>query len=164
MPINIKKPELKKGEKIFLVSSAVTTIVSAGFAVSLFTLMNKIISDNGKGTTTFVFSMLGAYLLTCCISIFFGIRAYSKEDCLPALGKSMVYFLAVIACFLNLRYGLTLMFTAYGNEGMASKMIGSDGLRSFVDAQYIPWFSILMSIVFTVTIGIFSIVKMIRKK
>lgn len=164
MPIKIKKPELMPGEKIFLVSSAVTTLVSAGFAVSLFALMDKIVAENSKGTTTLVFSLLCAYLVTCGISIALGIRAYSKEDCIAALGKSIVYSGTVIACLLNFRYGLLLMFTAYGNEEATEKLIGSQGLRALIDAQYIPWFCILMSIIATVTIGIFSIVKLIRKK
>lgn len=164
MPIKIKKPELKTGEKIFLISSAVTTVVAVGFCISLFTCMNKIITENGKDLTTLVFSLLAAYFVTSAVSIVFGVRAYSKEDCLSALGKSIIYFAACVACLLNVRYGLVLMCTAYGKEKLAAKFIGSDGLRALIDAQYIPWFCLLMSLVFTFTIGIFSIVKLIRKK
>lgn len=164
MPITIKRPKLKPREASFCKCTVFCMIVSLCFTASLFLCMNTIVETGSKLLTTVVFALFVLYLASCCVCIYKGAMAYRFEDSMSALGKSIIYVSEVVVCLVNLRFGLSLLFSAYGLEDTAKQVIGSAGMQEFIKAQYVPWICILSGLMIAVAIGVFGAWKLIRNK
>ena len=162
MPITIKRPKLKPKEIGFCKSTIFCMAVSLCLTVSLFLCMNTIVETGSRLLTTAVFGLFVLYLVSCCVCIFKGSAAYRFEDSMSALGKCVIYAAEVIVCLMNLRFGLSLLLSAYGLDSAAERVIGSAGTQEFIEAQYVPWICLLSGLMLAVMVGVFGAWKLIR--
>lgn len=164
MPITIKKPKMKPREASLCRSSIFCMGAALCLTVSLFLCMNRIVDTGSRLLTTAVFGLFILYLASCCLCVYKGAAAYKYEDSMSALGKCIIYIAEVVVCLMNLRFGLSLLLSAYGFDDAVSRIIGSAGQQEFVRAQYIPWMSLLSGCMLAVLVGVFGVMKLIKNK
>ncbi|MBP5267224.1 MAG: hypothetical protein J6Z29_01395 [Ruminococcus sp.] len=163
MPVRIKRPELKPREKSFCVSTLVCMVVSFLFTVELFTMLNRIVDTGSKVMTCGVFAGYLLFFAMCIVCLCKGAMAYKYEDSMSALGKSLIYSVLAVICLINLRFALSILFSAFGADKITEKIIGTDQ-KSFVQAQYTPWMAMLAGLLLADVIGIFSTLKLVKNQ
>jgi hypothetical protein len=159
MPVRIKRPELKPREKSFCVSTLVCMVVSFLFTLELFTMMNKVVDTGSKVMTCSIFAGYLLFFAMCIVCLCKGASAYKYEDSMSALGKSILYAVLAVICLINLRFALSLIFSAFGANEITDKIIGTDH-NSFVRAQYTPWKAMLAGLLLADVMGIFGTLKL----
>ena len=78
--------------------------------------------------------------------------------------QSILVFASIVACVLNLRFGLIMLFSAYKLNSASSSLIGSQTYTEFISSQYTNWICIVVGTVITIVIGILGIIKLVKNK
>ena len=163
MPIRIKKPRLKPIEKSFCITNIVCACIAMCFSVALFTCMNKIVDTQSVPLTLVVFILYILFFACCVVCIIKGAAAYRREDSMPALGKTIIYAAEIIICLMNLRFAIALLLAALGMDSAVTKITGEDH-NEFIKGQYIPWLSMLVGLMLTLMISVFSTWKLLKDR
>lgn len=162
MPIQIKKPEFKKFDKKYRISCLISLGAAVLFMAALIGLMGKISNEADKLASTLLFA---AYILLfgCCFySMYRGVKAYTAEDNTADLFQCAFFLAAIIFCFMNLRFALILIFSAYGLNSAADSLRGEQTYSEFISTQYSNWVCMIIGCVLIIIAGIFAAVKLIK--
>lgn len=163
MPKQIKKEIIKPYDKKYRISAVAGMGITTIFTVAVIVLMKKLVETEGKLPAVLLFCAYVLYIISCSVSLFFGIKAYLKEDNTADLFQSFFEIYALIACTMNMRFMFILLFSAF-KLNAADSLLGSQTQSEFIKTQYVCWVCMAAAAAVTFILGILAVIKLAKNK
>lgn len=163
MPKQIKKESMKPCDRKYRICAVAGMAVSVVFAPIAIILLKNLVETEGKVAATLLFAAYWIYLISCVISLVFGVKAYTKEDNVADLFQGLFEVYAIIACFMNMRFMFVMLFSAFESH-WADALLGSLTESEFITSQFASWVCLAIAVVVTFVLGILAIVKLANNR
>ena len=163
MPKQIKKKELKAGEKPAAVVTVIAMAAGLVFAALFIILIPDI--DSSTEQVQFVKAIRAAagyvlFVLISILAVVLNLRSYNSSK---QMGDAMRAFFAGVSVFtalLSIRFMLALFFAGLDNRDMVDKIIGDNSYSQFIQNQAPSFACLVIALSVMLFTGISAIVKL----
>ena len=166
MPKQIKRRELKKGERPAAVLTILAMTAGLIFAVIFMIMIPGI--DSASEQTQSVKAILAAagYVLFIALStaaMIMSLRAYKSSKQMGDVMRGFFSGVSIFTALLSIRFMLALFFAGLDKQDTVEKIIGSGSYSSFIKNQAPSFACLVIALAVMLFAGISAIVKLAKR-